>query len=158
MHTVLQPLGRPTVFAIAVGLLVICLLKFGRGPLAEILEDYRETRHWQRVLADGQKRGADLQVGLDRRWARQKAKNQIVNDMVAGRITVHDAVRQYCALPDAPHNFMECLRVSERGATDHERLCRHLIDYACYGFEDESVALEVRRRLTEELESSMHQE
>jgi hypothetical protein len=158
MHTVLQPLGRPTVCAFAVGLLVICLLKFGRGPLAEIIEDYREARHWQQVLADGHKRAADLQVGLNRRRARQQAKDQIVNDMVAGRITVHDAVRQYRALPDAPNNFMECLRVSERGATDHERLCRHLIDYACYGFEDESVALELRRRLTEELENSMHQD
>jgi hypothetical protein len=155
VNSILHPLGRPAAFALALGLMAICLWKFGRGPVAEILANYRETCHWQQVLADGNERAVDLAARMDRNQRRQGMKDRITRDLIEGQITIHEAARQYARLPDEPPHFREGLRLSEQGVTHHERLCRHLIDYVSNTLvADPARQQEVSRRLTAELEGT----
>jgi hypothetical protein len=155
VNSILHPLGRPAAFALALGLMAICLWKFGRGPVAEILANYRETCYWQQVLADSNERAVDLAARIDRKQTRQGMKERITRDLIEGQITIHEAARQYARLPDEPPDFREALRLSEQGATHHERLSRHLIDYVSNTlYAEPARQQEVSRRLTAELEGT----
>jgi hypothetical protein len=155
MNSLLGPSNRFVACALALCLTAFCTWRLGRGPLAEIAADLRETGHWQHVLAKHQADSADLEAALDRRRAHQKAKKRIISDLIAGRLSVHDAGRQYGELPDAPVGFREGLGRVEEGTTDHERLCRHLIDYACMTLGSESASRDLRNRLTQDLEINL---
>jgi hypothetical protein len=155
VNSILQSLGRPAGLALTIGLMAFCLWKFGRGPVAEIVANYQETCHWQQVLVESNERALDLAARRDRIQARQKMWQRITGDLIEGQITIHDAAREYARLPDQPPHFAEILQWSEQGATHHERLCRHLIDYASNTlFDDPARQQEVRRRLTAELEGT----
>jgi hypothetical protein len=154
MNSLLYPLSRPVVCVLTLGLVGIGAWKLGRGPLTEAIAEYRETRHWQQVMARAQAHSADLKMSMDRQRARLQAKHCIVKNLIAGRLSVNDAAWQYGDLPDAPAGFLEHLRETEQGTSDHERLCRHLIDYACDSLEFEPERLELRRRLMQDFEDS----
>src|SRR5262249_39556298 len=59
------------------------------------------------------------------------ATEQICQDLIAGHLTLIQAARQLKELPNTPPLFWVVLREQEKGQTDDERLCRHLIDRAC---------------------------
>ena len=155
MNSLLQPLSRPLACALALGVMAICAWKFGRGPLAEVVTEYRESRHWQQVMVQAQARAVDLEVDIDQQRARQQGKQRIARDLIEGRLALNDAGRQYGALPGAPLGFQDHLRATESGASDHERVCRHLIDYACAFVESEAARQELRARLMKDLENSL---
>jgi hypothetical protein len=155
VNSILQPLGRPAGLALTIGVMAFCLWQYGRGPVAEIVANYQERCHWQQVQEEGNERAVDLAARRDRMQARQKMRQRIACDLVEGHITIHEAARQYAQLPDQPPHFAETLRWSEQGATHHERLCHHLIDYASGTlFAEPARQQEVRRRLTAELEGT----
>jgi hypothetical protein len=155
MNSLLDPSNRFVACALALGLTAICAWKLGRGPMGEIVADFRETHHWQQVLTKRHADSADLQAALVRRQAHQNAKERIVNDLIAGRLGIHEAGRLYGELPDAPVGFLENLCKVEQGTTDHERLCRHLIDYACMKLDSEPASQDLRSRLTQDLEINL---
>ena len=155
MNSILHPLGRAAAFALALGLMAFCLWRFGRGPVAEILADYRETCFWQQVLADTNEQSVDLTARVERKQMRVGMKIRIARELVDGQLTIHEAARQYGRLPDEPPHFAEHLRLLEQGATHHQRLCHHLIDYASRTLDAEPARQqEVLRRLTAELEGT----
>jgi hypothetical protein len=155
VNSILHPLGRPAAFALALGLMAFCLWRFGRGPVAEILADFREACYWQQVLADNHEQAVDLTARADRKQMRQALKTRITRELIDGQITIHDAARQYGRFPDEPPHFAENLRLWEQGATHHERLCHHLIDCASHTLDAEPARQqEVLRRLTAELEGT----
>jgi hypothetical protein len=155
VNSILHPLGRPAACALALGLMAFCLWRFGRGPVAEILADFREACYWQQVLADNHEQAVDLTARADRKQMRQALKTRITRELIDGQITIHDAARQYGRFPDEPPHFAENLRLWEQGATHHERLCHHLIDCASHTLDAEPARQqEVLRRLTAELEGT----
>ena len=157
MNSLLSPLSRAVACVLALGLATTCAWKFGCGPLAKAFADYQESRHWQQTMARAQARSAEIKTGMDRWRARWQAKHRIVKDLIAGRLTVNDAAWQYGDLPDAPAGFLELLRETEQGSSDHERLCWHLIDYACGSLQSEAAQQELRRRLVQDFENSFQE-
>jgi hypothetical protein len=155
MNSILQPLGRPAAFALAACVMAFCLWRYGRGPAAEAVSNYQETCHWQQVMVESNEIGVDLAARMDRIKERQRITDRITRELVEGQITIHEAARQYTSLPNQPPQFAETLQWSEQGATHHERLCRHLIDYVSGTlFAEPARQQEVRRRLTAELEGT----
>jgi hypothetical protein len=154
MNSPLYPLSRAVACVLALGLVATCAWKFGGGTLAEAFAEYRESRHWQQAMARAQAHSAELKAVKDRRWARCLAKDRIVKDLIAGRLNVNDAAWQYGDLPDAHSDFLEQLRETEQGASDHERLCWHLIDYACSTLESEAAQQELRSRLMQDFKNT----
>jgi hypothetical protein len=146
---------KPMVWALAVGLVAVCLWQLGRGPVAEIVGDDRENWHWQQEVAATNPRSAMLKEASQRIWARYEAKQRIARDLIDGRLSVNEAASKLAALPDPPANFLADVRRLEPGQTDHERLCWHIIDYACEACDSESEGRELRRRLTLELETTL---
>jgi hypothetical protein len=149
---------KPMVWALAVGLVAVCLWQLGRGLVAEIAGDDRANRPWRHDVAATSARSAMLQEASQRIWARYQAKRRIATDLSDGRISVSEAASKVAALPDPPPNFMANVRRSEPGQTDHERLCWHIIDYACEACDSESEGRELRRRLTLELETTLQED
>ena len=151
MNNLLYPLSRPVVCALVLGVVAACAWKCGR-PLAEVIGNYREGRQ---AMAKGQARAAELQVTMDVMHTRLRSKDRIIRELIAGRLSVNDAGRQYAALPAAPPGFLEHVRKSEQGTSDHERLCRHLIDYACDYLEDGRARQALHHRLMQELDNNL---
>jgi hypothetical protein len=85
-------------------------------------------------------------------------KTPVARALIDGMISVNEAARKVAALPDPPLNFIGNIRQFEPGKTDHERLCWHIIDYACLACKSETEAEELRSRLTQELQPSLRQE
>jgi hypothetical protein len=151
-------MSRSAIWALVFGLGAASLALLGRGPVAAIIGGFRERNYWQQVDADANKHAAVLQEAYVRSNARRTAKDWITKQMIEGRISVSQAGRQLARLPDPTPCFMAMVRQREPGKTDHERLCRHLIDYACFDCKSETEAEELRSRLTQELEASLRQE
>jgi len=151
-------MSRPAIWALVFGLGAASLAILGRGPVAGIIGDFRERSYWQQVDADANEHAEVLKEANLRSNARQTAKDRITKQMIDGQISVSEAGRQFARLPDPAYCFMAMIRQREAGKTDHERLCRHLIDYACFTCKSESEAEELRSRLTQELEVSLRQE
>ena len=158
MTSLLSSWSRLAACGLALVLVALFVCQFGREPMAKLAADWRERQHWQQILTQAQARADEIQVALSRSLPRTTIKVRLANDMIAGRIGVREAARQYAAVPGMPANFWAELREAEQGATDHERLCRHLIDYACSSLKSESASQAARRRLTAELETSLQQQ
>jgi hypothetical protein len=122
MSRLLHDLGR------ALGVALVCALGMFTA-LGLVLGD-REQQCWQ-VLQQEDARGAKL----DRLWhcekARLRAKERICWDLIECRLTLRQAACDIANLPDAPDDLLRVFRKNEQGATDEERWCRHVIDWAC---------------------------
>jgi hypothetical protein len=150
-------MSKSVVWALVFGLGAASLAILGRGPVVGIIGGFREYQYWQQVDADANNQSAVLKEVYLRRNARLTAKDRITKHMIDGRISVSEAGRQFARLPDSSPCFMARIRQSEPGKTDHERLCWHLIDYACLICKSETEAEELRCRLTQELEASLRE-
>jgi hypothetical protein len=150
-------MSKSVVWTFVFGLGAASLAILGRQPVVGILGDFREYKYWQQADADANKHSAVLQEVYLRSNERLTAKDRITKHMIDGRISVSEAGRQFAGLPDSSPCFMARVRQLEPGKTDHERLCWHLIDYACAGCESESEKRALRRRLTQELEASLRE-
>ena len=114
--------------------------------------DVWEWPAWQHSLDAERQRQAELV----RRWQaaarREQMKNQICRELIEGRLTLREAARRFRELPDLSHRLWDDLRVDfPDGTTDEERLCRHVLKWACDLTAGDDGALELRRRLDAEL-------
>jgi hypothetical protein len=91
-------------------------------------------------------RGDELWRRLEAAQARQHAQDQIGYALIEGRIDLAEAVRLFDALPDAPDQFQELLRLEFAGATDEERLGRLVIRWACRLLKDQPDRADTLRR------------
>jgi hypothetical protein len=84
----------------------------------------------QQALARARTRGAELDgilSGLERRY---QAKCTLAAELADGRLTLAEAVARFHALVPDPALFREGLRMDGAGASDEERLWRHVTDWA----------------------------
>jgi len=125
---------------------------YGREPLRKAYADVSEIGRVQQDAKALERVTKEVDERRARSDARREAKNRICRDLIAGRLTLVTAARQVGALPDAPLHFWELLRLLEKGVTDEERMCWHVIDWACMLVGDESPEVDaLRRRLETEL-------
>src|SRR5690349_9198789 len=84
-------------------------------------------------------RDLDLAAHLDAQDShilqRIAVKEEIVNDLVGGRISLLDAAAQFRALNAGRRDYLEVIRLTYPGRTDDERMCRNVI-----GFVESAVA------------------
>jgi hypothetical protein len=95
-----------------------------------------------RALTRAQARGAELDKIHKDLGLRYHAKCAVALDLAAGRLTLPQAVAEFRALVQNPAWFWEGLRREEAGASDEERLYRHVVAWA-----ESTVAEETEQRV-----------
>ena len=93
---------------------------------------------------------------LTRRWQgaewRTRSKDRICGELIAGRLTLAEATRQFMGLPGTTEAMWQDIRDRFAGATAEESMSRHVIVWTCELLEQEPVRAEaLRRRLDAEL-------
>jgi hypothetical protein len=114
-----------------------------------------ELPDWQHRLDDQNERDREL----DRRWqvanGRERRKNEICQELIAGRLSLREAATLFLGIPDPPEHLWEDLRFNYKQGTDDERLCRHVIEWACDLMSaEETGTAELRQRWEAELHTA----
>jgi hypothetical protein len=122
--------------------------------LEEMGLDFWELPKWQCQLDEEGKRDQGLSERMDAVCHRYEARVRIGHDLLAGRISLAEAVAITKELGGMADNYQDHLRRSVPGQTDEERLYRHVIDWTCDFFGDRTEQAEqLRRRLLRELDT-----
>jgi hypothetical protein len=88
--------------------------------------------------------------------ARQTAKRKVAAELAAGRLTLVEAAARIRHLKDGPDNFWTFIRANERGNSDEERLCRHVIGWTeATLFNRPAEAARITARLEAELKNHL---
>src|SRR5438874_10341269 len=88
------------------------------ASLERALLELEESRYWQQVQREEDRRGEAIAVKQRQFQARMDTKNRICRELIDRRLTLTQAARQVAALPDAPPGFWQELRHSEKGDSD----------------------------------------
>jgi hypothetical protein len=99
--------------------------------------------------------GRDEQLTRQDQFAleRIQAKDAIARELIAGRLSLAEAVARFSALPHPPPQMRELLRRYHGAGSNEEILRQHVLDWACLLLEGEPARAEaLRRRLLAELE------
>ncbi len=154
MKNMLHSLRLPALLVAALSPL-FAWLAMNLGP--ELCNDVRTVTDYElarNALNRETARAVDLDSKRAIMRARAEGKSRICHDLIDGRCTLAAAARRLAELPAPPEDLGVVLGSSDEGATEHERLCRHAIDWTCEMLRDDPVAAgAMRRRLEAELES-----
>jgi hypothetical protein len=155
----LSPLVRSLAWTwVAAGLVALCTWSFWRDPVEQSFAHVREWQRERETLRKAQELEEAIEARLERQVARLRAKEHICRDLIASRVSLSQAARQVSELPDAPDSFWATLRSMETGTTDEERVCRHLIDWACgLVMHEPDQAEALRQRLEAELQARLNE-
>jgi hypothetical protein len=82
---------------------------------------------------------------------RHEAKSALIDDLIAGRVTLAEVAEQFMILNRGRPACMEVIRRTCSGATDEEKMARNVIRFAEASFQDDPNAAAVRTRLEAEL-------
>lgn len=110
--------------------------------------DLVNAPYWYSALSASQRKSEELNAKLDTIFARTQAKNDIVRDLIAGRLTVVQATVRFRDLPGLTHDFWVMTTAFERGVSHEERLCRYTIGWVEYYFKQECETLSVEAKET----------
>jgi len=75
-----------------------------------------------------EERGRRLDQKLQASYDRMRLKEEIVQGLIDHRLTLAEAARQVRGLHEANDGFWFALRLSVKGISDDERLCRWLVE------------------------------
>jgi hypothetical protein len=152
MCTIARLLRFPALGAAACMPLAACLWVYFAPDLLQALNTAGDYRAACADLESATRQGADADAQRARALARTEGKQRICRELVAGRLTLAAAARQAAALPPPTPEVAEALREADAGATAEERMCRHLVEWACAMLADHpEQAAAVRQRLEAEL-------
>jgi hypothetical protein len=79
------------------------------------------------------------------------AKEEIVDDLIGGRISLLDAAAQFRALNAGRRDYLAVIRTTYPGRTDDERMCRNVISFVESAVTSDEDGRYVVYRLNEEL-------
>jgi hypothetical protein len=99
------------------------------GVAASIGLDFRDLPELQRQLEEGQRTRAELESREAEVLARLDTKEQIVTDLLAGRLTLLTAAARFHALTANVPGAVRYLRFCYEGRSDEERYCRQVISW-----------------------------
>ncbi len=85
-------------------------------------------------------------------FRRDRARQDIINDLIAGRRTLPDAAHLLHALGPQPEHYLASLRQRYPGKSDGECLCREVIRWVRIELGDTEQAAAVVARLEAELQ------
>jgi hypothetical protein len=115
-----------------------------------------EWLRYRQIFESETERGEELEQQNGRAIERHHAKNAIARELIAGRLSLAEAVRRFDDLPFPPANMRDLLRRCYGGASDAESMTRHVIEWTCQLLDrepDREAAL--RARLEAELRSAV---
>jgi hypothetical protein len=82
-----------------------------------------------RALDQAQREEEELLPKMEAVRERRQVKRALAADLAAGRLGLAEAVARFREMGRGVPYFVETLRTYEPGASDEERLCRHVIDW-----------------------------
>jgi hypothetical protein len=126
------------------------------AELGEIGLDVWEWPAAAQQLDAAEQRGHDLDERMEGALHRHDERSRISRELIAGRISLDDAVHLTQELGGLPEHYLRFLRRSVAGATDEERLYRHVIDWACDYLENEPDRAAFRDRCRGEMAAHFH--
>ncbi len=126
---------RPLLALAALGLLGLAALTWP-GMFAALGIDSRQVPGNNDPLDRALARSDRLDAGLVEARRRTAARHKLLRDLAAGRISVPEAARQFWEVRAAPAAYLRSILQEERGDSDEERLCRHVIRWIREELED----------------------
>ena len=108
---------------------------------------------WEQTLTLAERlRSEDLEVQGRECFARMAAKCYVADDLLGGRISLAEATGRYHDLCADPPHLLDIISRYERGRTEEERLCRHVIRWMGQTALERGLEVEeVNRRLEAQL-------
>jgi len=139
---------------IILGLVVFGACALRRDVLEELGLDVWHWPDWQLALEAQEQREEGLDQRLESVTRRREERIRIGHELIAGRISLADAVCQTWALGGSADNLCWHLKRYTPGSTDDERMGLHVIDWTSELLEDQPERAETfRTRLLAELNS-----
>jgi hypothetical protein len=106
-------------------------------------------------------RNRDLRAELEAKdqatLHRIAVKEQLIQEVIAGRVSLMEAAAQFRALNATQPRFMEIIRDFYAGATDEECLCKNVLGYVATYLGEGAKNHEVYRRLNADLAQRLAQ-
>ena len=120
-------LSRTLLCALAVGGVLLVVFSF-RPDWAEAagLDLWRVPSH-EAWLESERQRGDDLDAQLEAVKRRYNARQEVVDDVIAGRLGLLDAAARFRDVTPGPNETVPYLRTAFAGGNDDERFCRWVI-------------------------------
>jgi hypothetical protein len=138
------------------GLFFVGALTFCPAVLEESGLDFTEWVRCRQFIDRALARSEELEHLRDLSIQRVRAKNEIANDLITGRLGVVEAATRFADLPCPPPRMWEMLRDLHGGSSDQECMCRHLISWTCQLVDDDPARTEALRvRLEAELRAHL---
>jgi hypothetical protein len=147
-------LCRLSTSALLVGGLVATACFFRPDALSDVGLDFWRLPEYQEALWRERHRERRLNALDQVIRARIDAKHEVAADLIADRITLAQATSRFRSLCLEPLNVLECICPYERGATQQERLCRHVIFWVASRLADHP---EAEKQLTLRLEGQLQE-
>jgi hypothetical protein len=116
---------------IAVGLLVFGACALRQDVVEELGLDVWHWPEWQQALEAEEQREEGLDQLLEGVTRRREERFRIGRELIAGQITLADAVRQTWALGGSTKNLRWHLTRYGTGLTDDQRMALHVVDWTC---------------------------
>jgi hypothetical protein len=134
------------------GLLAAGVCALRPAALTELGLDLWEWPGAKFLLDSEEQRRQELDHSLQAIVRRRVERDRIGRELIAGHISLAEAVRQTSELCGEPDNFPEHLRVAYPACRAEERLDRYVIDWTCELLKsDAGQAAAVRARLEREM-------
>ncbi len=137
-------------------LCVVSLLAAGACAVCPALLAEAGLDVWDWPAAGGQlvaeeQRQHDLDQSLEGITRRHAERNRLGRELIAGRLSLAEAVRRTANLGGEPENFRKHLAVVYPGGSHEERLHWYVIDWTCDLVKDAGQAGVLRARLEQEM-------
>src|SRR5687767_1238703 len=97
--------------AVASGLLAAVLMVMSSGQLADLGLDFWNLPQWQRDLEESVRRREDLTRQEERLLNRLAAKQAVIENLIAGRLSLKEATAHFRALNEADPTSLEAMRL-----------------------------------------------
>jgi hypothetical protein len=140
-----------TVAFVLVTAVAVCAA--GRGWIRDTARAATEANEFRQSLREEDERAALLDAETRATRARIDAKLALVDDLVAGRVTLSHAADEFGKLNAVYPSFFDSVRLLHPDVPDDLVVCRHVIDYCAAALEHRPERTAVLARLEDEFEA-----
>lgn len=91
--------------------------------------EFWDAPDWRTRLAESERRHCELERAGDVVVRRTALRNETVNDLIAGRIRIDEAVRRFVELNNSSPTTLKLVRERHPGNTDEERATWQLVGH-----------------------------
>jgi hypothetical protein len=153
-----MPTTRRGLSAAFVVVTAVAVCAAGRGWLRDTARAATDADEFRQSLRDEEERGVVLEAETRATRGRIAAKLALIDELVAGRVTLAHVAAEFRGLNVAYPNFFVNMRMLYPGLPDDELLCRNVIDYCAGALEHRPERTAVLARLEDEFAAQRRRE